>query len=104
MQSNEKDVNMIQMLQEGSVRISTNQSEIRDIKFQLTQDNQQKSEDTTKVAREAVKKLVEKAEQEFVPTNYELQLLAMDMEREAKRNRVDKEMKVAKKIVDRKTK
>ena len=63
---------MIQMLQEGSVRISTNQSEIRDIKFQLTQDNQQKSEDTTKVAREAVKKLVEKAEQEFVPTNYEL--------------------------------
>lgn len=72
MQSNEKDVNMIQMLQEGSVRISTNQSEIRDIKFQLTQDNQQKSEDTTKVAREAVKKLVEKAEQEFVPTNYEL--------------------------------
>ena len=72
MQSNEKDVNMIQMLQEGSVRISTNQSEIRDIKFQLTQDNQQKSEDTTKVAHEAVKKLVEKAEQEFVPTNYEL--------------------------------
>lgn len=72
MQSNEKDVNMIQMLQEGSIRISTNQSEIRDIKFQLTQDNQQKSEDTTKVAREAVKKLVEKAEQEFVPTNYEL--------------------------------
>ena len=63
---------MIQKLQEGSVRISTNQSEIRDIKFQLTQDNQQKSEDTTKVAREAVKKLVEKAEQEFVPTNYEL--------------------------------
>ena len=63
---------MIQMLQEGSIRISTNQSEIRDIKFQLTQDNQQKSEDTTKVAREAVKKLVEKAEQEFVPTNYEL--------------------------------
>ena len=63
---------MIQKLQEGSIRISTNQSEIRDIKFQLTQDNQQKSEDTTKVAREAVKKLVEKAEQEFVPTNYEL--------------------------------
>ena len=72
LQSNEKDVNMIQKLQEGSIRISTNQSEIRDIKFQLTQDNQQKSEDTTKVAREAVKKLVEKAEQEFVPTNYEL--------------------------------
>ena len=72
MQSNEKDVNTIQKLQEGSILISTNQSEIRDIKFQLTQDNQQKSEDTTKVAREAVKKLVEKAEQEFVPTNYEL--------------------------------
>ena len=72
LKSNEKDVNMIQKLQEGSIRISTNQSEIRDIKFQLTQDNQQKSEDTTKVAHEAVKKLVEKAEQEFVPTNYEL--------------------------------
>ena len=28
----------------------------------------------------------------------------MDIEREAKRNRVDKELKIAKKIVDRKTK
>ena len=68
---------------------------MRDINYKLTCDNQKKSEETTKAARQAVKKLVAKAEEELHPTNEELSWLYMDLEREAKRNRVNKEMKVA---------
>ena len=60
------------MKQEGSVRISTHHTEMRDIMSQLTQENQEKSENTTKAAREAVKRLVKKANEEFLPTNYEI--------------------------------
>ena len=52
--------------------MSENKSHIKGINFLLTQDNQQKSKETTKAAREAVKKLVKKAEEELVPTNFEL--------------------------------
>ena len=92
----------MQQLQDGYQRITQNHAHIRGIQYQLTKDNQKKSEETTKAAREVVKRLVAKAEEELNPTTEELSWLYMDLEREAKRNLVDKEMRVTMKMEERK--
>ena len=46
--------------------------------------------------------MVSKAEEELFPTTEELSWLYMDLEREAKRNLVNKEMKMTKKMEERK--
>ena len=66
-------------------------------------DNKKKSEETTKAAREVIKRLVASAEKELCPSREELTWLHMDLEREAKRNLVEKEMKVTRKMEERKT-
>ena len=83
--------------------MTENQFGIRGIQYQLLIDNKKKSEETTKAAREVVKRLVASAEKELCPTSEELSWLYMDLEREAKRNLVEKEMKVTRKMEERKT-
>ena len=82
--------------------MNNNQSSIRNIQYQLTVDNKKKSEETTRSAREVVKRLVASAEKELFPSAEELSWLHIEIEREAKRNLVDKEMKTTAKMEERK--
>ena len=101
--SNDKGIKGLKDLQAGQIQMTENQFGIRSIQYQLLIDNKKKSEETTKAAREVVKRLVASAERELCPTSEELSWLYMDLEREAKRNLVEKEMKVTRKMEERKT-
>ena len=101
-QSNDRGVAALKDLQDSQMKMSLNHSSIRDIQYQLLVDNKTKSEETTKAAREVVKRLVASAEKELFPSTEELSWLHMDLEREAKRNLDEKEMKVTKKMEERK--
>ena len=58
------------------------------------------SEEVMQVARQVVKRLVNKAEEEMEPTTDEITALAAELEREAKFNLVSKDMKIIKKMED----